>query len=99
MENYLFDQKFNLYHGGVLIGKIVFKEKGVEVLPVDPKTRVQLKEISLKDAEYFHSLMPLQALHQELAGYTSNQWREDRVTLPNGIPYNRYRALTGNVNN
>lgn len=95
MKNYLKNERFNLYHGGVYYGQVIFKDQLIEVLPVDRKTRVQLKEIPLKEAKDFKCLIDLNGLYKDLDAYASELWENEKITLSNGSPYNKYKYFEG----
>lgn len=90
MSNYLLNETFKLYHGGIYNGKVVFKDDYIEILPVDKKSRVQLKEIPLEEAERFHHVINLKQIHKELSFYKNCKWENEKEILENGQIYNKY---------
>ncbi|HLR45860.1 MAG TPA: CocE/NonD family hydrolase, partial [Deinococcales bacterium] len=87
---------FNHYRSGVYEGKFIFGGEDLTWLAVDPRSRMQLKEIPFT-AGMKESLFNLEKLQEEYSTYTQATWSGDRVELPDGSRYNRHLEFTGEV--
>src|SRR5690606_33538724 len=92
----LFGCAFNHYRSGVYEGQFIFEKDKIIWCPVDPQTRVQLKQIAFQP-HMKPSLFDFVQLKERLELYARARWEGDRVTLPDGTRYNRYVPLFGEV--
>ncbi len=87
---------FNHYRSGVYEGKFTFEKDKVIWCPVDPQTRVQLKQIPF-EPHMKASLFDFMKLRERLALYAEARWEGKKVTLADGTRYNRYTPYRGVV--
>ncbi|MBD1373908.1 CocE/NonD family hydrolase [Hazenella sp. IB182357] len=80
---------FHYYYAGVYQGEVQFKEERIMHAIVEPRQRTQMNENIL--SEGLSSNLPFKQIHEHLDLFANAKWEGERVVLPNGFHYERYK--------